>query len=191
MSAVAAYPRTQHWRTDGFRVTVMYYRSNRGPCTTCGQRPARHAAWAERDDGMDGAPADFCDDHRPAKGSLPPLRYSRLLTVPAATGSPATYGTELLTPDPAWLCGYQDISAGERSSPPCGQPSTFRYEARCDGCDDPGRWRETRMRVVSYDGSERVEIDRHHEAHLTAEWFRCDVHCDRPLHDGDVKEGPQ
>jgi hypothetical protein len=72
------FPHSQHWNIDGWRITVLLYKRHRGPCSVCGARPARHAVWAGRVDRSEpgsGAPADFCDEHRPAKGSLPPLDY--------------------------------------------------------------------------------------------------------------------
>lgn len=154
------YPRSQHWTTEDFRVTVMVYKTNRGPCATCGRRPARHATWADgraAHQGFSGGPADYCDEHRPARGTLPDLPYRRI------TGGPAEVQFEHLTPVPGWPCDT------------CGGPSVIRRVARCDGCDDESRWAERTSRVIS-GGESRTETQRYHETHETGEWFRCAAH---------------
>jgi hypothetical protein len=76
---MTTYPRSQHWNIDGFRVTVLVYKSKRHElCAICGQPGAIHAVWTSvRADGFCGRPRHFCDDHRPAKGTLPTLDYVR------------------------------------------------------------------------------------------------------------------
>jgi hypothetical protein len=43
MTTAATWPRSQHWRIEGFRITVLVYKSNRHMrCDACGQPGAIH-----------------------------------------------------------------------------------------------------------------------------------------------------
>ncbi|WP_300611052.1 hypothetical protein [Trebonia sp.] len=162
------FPRSQHWIADGFRISVLLYKSHRyETCRTCGQRGAIHAVWTDtRPDGISGHGGNFCDDHRPVKGTLPDLDYYRYIH--AGKGTPAsTRTTERLTPDPAWPCTE------------CGQPSIARREVICDHCTDPAHYTVSTVRVMSItaDGyGERTETSIGHEEHTLAATFHCEGH---------------
>jgi hypothetical protein len=158
-----AYPRTQHWTIQGFRISVMLYKTNRGPCFTCRSAPAMHAVWAQGVKAMEGfraGPADFCDAHRPAKGTLPPLTYERLVS-----GGPAGYAYE----------GWQPYADAECSV--CAAPALLRYGVKCQGCDDP-QFRYSTTRIVPLgDGLTSEEAPEfHHQSHELATPFRCREH---------------
>lgn len=159
-------PRSQKWRVDGFRVVATLYKSHRGArCTACGNSGAVHSIWADREDGMSGH-GEFCDAHRPAKGTLPPLDYERISHSDDANGlsggSVVTF--DRLTPNPAWECTE------------CGQSAISRIEQRCTDCDDPAHWSEQTIPVMHYDGTEEQRTTRNHETHVIAESFRCTDH---------------
>jgi hypothetical protein len=163
MSATTAFPRSQHWRIDGFRVVVLLYKSHhRETCRTCGQRGAIHCVWADRDDGFSAAPEDFCNEHRPAKGTLPDLDYERGTHERLGT-STWTATTERLAANPAWPCAA------------CGQPSIIRREIRCDRCTDPAHISIVNRRVITLDGS-HIETFVGHDAHTLAETYHCADH---------------
>lgn len=159
----AAFPRTQHWTVQGFRISVLLYMRSTGPCSTCGTRPARHSVWAagvRAMEGFSGSPEHFCDEHRPAKGTLPPLTYERLLA-----GGPAGYAYEGWQPYPGAECGT------------CGAPATLRYGVRCQGCDDPQQRYSTTRIVPLGDGLTGEEAPEfHHLPHDLAAPFRCREH---------------
>jgi hypothetical protein len=150
-AAAPAYPRSQHWRVDGFRITVLLYKSHRNrTCRTCGRRGAVHRVWADRADGFHGRVADFCDAHRPAKGTLPDLEYERITSDGTADfGRPVrdnfTVTSERLAPDPAWPCTT------------CGQPSAVRCELRCAHCADPAHYTVSTVRRLSIDAAGTAE----------------------------------
>jgi hypothetical protein len=158
----AEFPRSQHWTVEGFRISVLLYKRNTGPCATCSARPARHAVWADDGAGPGGfhaAPADFCDEHRPAKGTLPPLTYERCLG-----GGPAG-------------CAYEGWRPYPEGCSVCGEPAELRYGVRCQGCDDPQyRYSTTRIAVLreGLTGEEAPEF--HHLPHDLAAPFRCREH---------------
>jgi hypothetical protein len=161
--AAAAFPRTQHWTVQGFRISVMLYMRSTDPCATCGQRPARHAVWAQGVkalEGFSGSPEHFCDDHRPAKGALPPLTYERLLA-----GGPAGYSYEGWQPYPDAECSV------------CAAPAVLRYGVKCQGCDDP-QFRYSTTRIVPLgDGLTSEEAPEfRHLGHELAAPFRCREH---------------
>jgi hypothetical protein len=171
-SKPAAYPHAQNWTVQGFRVTVMVYKSHTGACDRCGKRPAPHSVWAdgktEETAGFGGAPANYCDAHRPARGTLPDVvyeHYERSTAEPAGTGELAITA-ERFTASPEWPCGR------------CGKASIIRRELRCENCDDPARWREQTNKVSSWDGTEGAETTRHHEPHALCESFSCSDHRD-------------
>jgi hypothetical protein len=157
------YPRSQHWTVEGFRITILLYKRSTGRCATCGERPARHATWADGKGAMEGfraTPVDFCDQHRPDKGSLPPLAYERLLD-----GGPAGYAYEGWRPYPGEVCTE------------CGAPAILRYGVKCTGCDDPD-FRYSTTRIVPFgDGTTGEEAPEfHHLGHEVATPFRCREH---------------
>lgn len=163
-----AWPRSQHWTVDGFRVSVLLYKSHRAHrCRICGQRGAIHCAWSNtRPDGFSAGPADFCDAHRPAKGTLPDLDYTRYVFDGKGT-SAWTRTTERLHPIPAWPCTS------------CGQPSVIRRELLCDHCTDPAHYTVSTARVLSVRAaglSEREETSIGHDAHTLAETCHCAEH---------------
>jgi hypothetical protein len=172
-TTAAAWPRSQHWTIDGFRVTVLLYKSNRArACRACGRRGAIHCAWADRPDGFRGPSADFCDDHRPAKGTMPDLDYERITSDrPSGLGQPArsyfTVTFERLAPNPAWLCGT------------CGQPSAIRRELRCEHCTDPAHYTVSTVRKLSItaDGhDERIVTSIGHDPHTITTTHHCAGH---------------
>ena len=175
--AAPAWPRSQHWRIQGFRITVLVYKSHRRQtCQTCGHRGAIHCVWADRDDRFSGGPADFCDNHRPAKGTLPDLDYHRYY-------SEGEFWTcERLMPNPEWPCTT------------CGQPSVIRRELHCDHCTDPEHYTVSTTHVLSVraDGlTERKETSIGHERHALVTTCHCSEHRDPgPVRgNGETREG--
>ena len=164
-AAAPTFPRSQHWRVEGFRITVLLYKSHRAEtCRTCGRRGAIHAVWAHRGDGFDGPPADFCDRHRPAKGTLPDLDYRRHTHDGDHRDPRWTLVTERLVPSTEWPCTT------------CGQPSAIRRELRCGHCTEPGHYTVSTVRVMSWDGSDRTETSVGHDVHTLAETYQCEDH---------------
>ena len=158
---VTAYPRSQHWTVDGFRISVLHYRSNHGPCMICGKRPAQHSVWASGRGGRDGwtgGPEEFCDDHRPARGVLPPLDYCHF------SGGAGRVTTQFLNAHPEWPCGE------------CGAPSTMRVVDRCWGCGDRSFWRGSKVTVLTFGAPPQDEMRQEHAMHQTGEWYRCAAH---------------
>lgn len=173
LRSAPAWPRSQHWRIDGFRITVLLYKFHRRrTCRTCGQRPAIHCVWADRADGFHGPVADFCHAHRPAKGTLPDLDYERITSDRAGEfGQPDpdsfTVTRERLAPAAAWPCTT------------CGQPSVIRRELRCGHCTDPAHYTVSTLRVLSVRAagpSEREETSVGHDEHTLAETYCCAEH---------------
>lgn len=158
------FPRSQHWSVDGFRVGVLLYKSHRrDQCAVCGQRGAIHSVYAERAaDGFSGGPSDFCDTHRPAKGTLPALDYQRVIHDGHGT-SAWTRTTERLIPDPSWPCNT------------CGQPSTVRRETLCGQCTDPEHHAVSTVRVLTLDGT-HTETRTDHKPHLLTAANHCPEH---------------
>jgi hypothetical protein len=155
------FPRSQHWTVNGFRVTVLVYKSHRREtCAICGQSGAIHAVWTDRrGDGFDAGPMDFCDEHRPAKGTLPPLDYKRY----HRNDDSGTQTVERLFPSPDWACDT------------CGEPGLFWERLICEDCNDPHQHVVTTTRVMSFsDYAERTERNIRHEQHTLAEWHACD-----------------
>lgn len=159
MTTPAAYPRSQHWTVDGFRVTVLLYSSHvREQCATCGERGAIHCVWADhKTNGYSGGVLDFCDAHRPTKGTLPELDYRRF------HHDGLFFTTERLTPSSEWRCDT------------CGEPARFHDRPICHECDDPAHMVTRVNRVLSLDG-ERTERRVEHEQHTILETFECDQH---------------
>jgi hypothetical protein len=172
-NSAPAGPRSQHWHAEGFRMPVLVYKSSRNErCATCGHRGAIHAVWTNtRDDGFSGAPAHFCDDHRPAKGTLPDLDYERITSDRGAWPAPApdsfTVTYERLTPNAAWPCTT------------CGQPSAVRRDLRCGHCTNPPRYTVStlhRLRIDASGTSEDTITSLGHDEHTIAETFHCEEH---------------
>jgi hypothetical protein len=167
-TTAAAWPRSQHWRIDGFRISVLLYKTHRARrCRTCGRPGAIHCAWSDtRPDGFSAGPADFCDQHRPAKGTLPDLDYERMTH--DGTGTSAwTRTRERLRANPVWPCGA------------CGQPSTVRREVLCDHCTDPAHYTVSTVRKLSItaDGhDERTVTSIGHDPHTIATTYHCAGH---------------
>lgn len=171
MTATTAFPRTQHWTTgrDGFRVTVMLYRSATDPCVTCGQRPARHSVWADGrglHEGFKGGPVRFCDQHRPPKGPLPPLDYKRLVQGAnvLSGGAPSAIIYERLAPYPEYACAT------------CGDPALFEVTEHCPGCGDPGQQYTTSQMYVAGGTWDFKPPEAHHRLHPVREWWACAQH---------------
>jgi hypothetical protein len=158
-----AFPRSQHWTVQGFRISVLLYKSNTGPCATCAERPARHYVCADGRgamEGFDGKGADFCDGHRPAKGTLPPLTYERLLS-----GGSAGYAYEGWQPYPDAACSV------------CGAPAWLRYGVQCQGCEDARfRYSTTRIVLLSDRTTSEEAPEFGHRPHELATPFRCREH---------------
>jgi hypothetical protein len=167
MTTPTTWPRSQHWRAEGFRITVLVYRSHRHEtCHTCGRRSAIHSVWSDqRADGFEGGPTNFCDDHRPVKGTLPDLDYERISHDGNGTAE-WTRRFERLRPNPQWPCDT------------CGQPSTVRREVLCDRCTDPAHFTVSTTRVLTLDG-DRTDTHVGHNAHLLAVTYNCDAHGER------------
>jgi hypothetical protein len=156
-ATTATYPPRQHWTVEGFRVGILIYRSNRRlRCDDCGQPGAIHWVHAEGKGELEGftASAHFCDEHRPARGILPGLDYTRW----------RWHGDlrerEHLRQVAALSCGT------------CGGHAISEFTRICHGCGDPARWRDDVSRIISLDG-ERTETRRVHDQHETGRWARC------------------
>lgn len=165
MTTTTTWPRSQHWTVDGFRVTVLVYKSHRREhCDTCGERGAIHSVWADQrvDGGFTGRVARFCDAHRPAKGTLPDLVYDRYYHDGDARVC------ERYKPNDEWQCST------------CGQPARFWERLMCQDCNDPHQHTVTVMKVMSFpDYAERTDTKIRHEQHALAEWYECDG-CRKP-----------
>ena len=170
---VPNFPRSQHWTTgkDGFRVTVLLYKSHRRErCFVCGSFGAIHAVWADGQGlrtGFSGAPEDFCDAHRPAKGTLPPLDYKRVVQganigADGKASRPVIY--ERLAPYPEQACAT------------CGDPALFEVIEHCRGCDDPAQQYTSRLTRVTLDGVTEGSTEVHHRLHTVREWWACATH---------------
>jgi len=173
MPATTTFPRSQHWTIDGFRITVLVYKSQRrNHCAVCGQQGAIHCVWAERKaDRFMGGPADFCDAHRPAKGTLPPLDYERVssdrgdhvnVADPEWNTRDFTVTVERLVANPGWPCTI------------CGQPSRTRYVSHCGHCTDPVYYYVSTTRHFTHT-AEHTETSIGHDDHATAETYECDT----------------
>lgn len=157
------FPHSQHWTTGGFRFSVLFYkRDNHGYCAECGVAHARHHVWAEGKGELDGfrGNADYCDEHRPAKGTVPDLDYVRL--VRGGMTGPLVY--ERLSP---WL--------GEYCSE-CGGAAIYRAEHRCGGCDDPEQTYTTQRIAIRPEAVTEHAPETHHRLHTTSREFRCRAH---------------
>lgn len=171
-----AYPRTQHWTTgkDGFRISVLLYKTSRESCTVCGTFPARHYVSADGRGlhaGFRGS-GHFCGTHRPAKGPLPPLDYRRLVqgaNLLAADGAPSAIIYERLAPYPEHACGE------------CGDPALFEVTEHCPGCDDPARQYATHLARLMPDGPIDGGSQAHHKLHPSREWWACAQHSPHAL----------
>lgn len=164
MTTTTAWPRTQHWNVDGFRVTVIVYKSHaRDCCRTCGERGAIHSVWTDkRGDGFSGPPAEFCGRHRPEKATRPDLAYERISHSNPRTSS-WVLTRERLTPEPAWLCDA------------CDAASIVCNEYRCDDCREPAHNPIRTERIITFDG-ERAETKIRHEMHVLRKEQHCAVH---------------
>ena len=152
------FPRTQHWTVDGFRVSVLVYKSHsHDRCYVCGERGAIHSVWADQkaDGGYSSSPTHFCDDCRPRKGPLPDLVYTKHY----AKGP--FWTTESLNPHPEWECL-------------CGQRARFHDELICDECDDPEFQEFYQHSVIPFRGPERIESGYRHKRHNVVETWDCD-----------------
>ncbi len=161
MTTAATFPRVQHWTVDGFRVTVSVYKSYRyKQCVACGQRGAIHSVWGERKaDGYSGGPVHFCDVHRPAKGTLPDIGYTRHTWTPCDGGG-WNVG-ERLKPSAEWECL-------------CGRPGRWWVRLVCEGCDDPD-YQITRTSYIITLHDERTETKTRHEQHDLLDFYECDA----------------
>lgn len=170
MTAVAAFPRTQHWTTghDGFRVSVLLYKSSRETCTLCGRCPARHWVSADGRGLHQGftASAHFCDADRPPKGILPALDYKRLVQGAnlLSDGAPSPVIYERLAPYPEHACAQ------------CGDPALFDVTEHCPGCSDPAQQYLTRLTSLTADGPAAGGTQVHHRLHPSREYWACAVH---------------
>jgi hypothetical protein len=170
MSITAAFPRTQHWTTgpDGFRISVLLYKSSRETCTVCGRSPARHYVSADGRGLHEGfrASAHFCDADRPPKGPLPPLDYKRLAQGAGllSGGVPTAVIYERLAPYPEHPCAE------------CGDPALFEITENCPGCGDPAQQYLTRLTSLTADGPVDGGTQVHHRLHATREWWACAGH---------------
>jgi hypothetical protein len=158
MSTKAPFPRAQHWTTgkDGFRVSILLYRSSTEQCTICGHAHgvARHCVMADGRglrEGFSGGPAWFCDAHRPPRGPLPPLDYKRL--VQGADKGAIIH--ERLAPYPEHGCTR------------CGDPALFEVREQCAGCED------LRQHVRVRGGGGTGDV---HMPHDTGTWWACASH---------------
>lgn len=155
-TTATTFPRTQHWGVDGFRVSILLYKSHRQQrCYVCGERGAIH--WVSADRAADGASGmgDFCTECRPIKGTLPPLVYIRWYH----TGP--FYTCESLNPHPEWTCA-------------CGQPARFWERLICNDCDEPEFRVFYSNRVITLHG-ERTDSGFRHEQHDVLETYECNA----------------
>ncbi len=163
MTATMAFPRTQHWTAEGFRVSILVYKSHlRTRCHACGEPGAIHFVSADGRGALErfSALADYCDDCRPPRGTLPDLDYARHHWHAVA----GIVEREHLLP----VAGICDV---------CGCPAIAALERRCRDCDDPARWRVETSRIITLRG-ERTETRRVHDDHVTDSWIRCREHRD-------------
>lgn len=172
MTVSVQFPRTQHWTTgrDGFRITVMVYKTGTGPCVTCGARqPAMHSVWADGrglHNGFSAGPVWVCDTHRPPKGILPPLEYRRL-----------AQGLNLLSRQPSGAVIYEYLAPyPAQACRECGDPAQFQVREQCQGCDDPARHASTQLTQIRREGITTHPPERHHTLHDSAEWWACAAH---------------
>lgn len=167
-TSTTAFPRTQHWTVDGYRVSILLYKSHRHQkCDGCGQRGAIHYVSVNQRRQASERPADdlttadlysgmghFCDACRPVKGAFPTLVYIRHYE------SGPFWTTESLYPNPEWTCL-------------CGQPARFYDRITCRDCDDPEFQEFYRHQVISMAG-ERTEQGFRHAHHQLVETWECD-----------------
>ena len=164
---VTTFPRTQHWTTEGFRFSILIYKSNRRHrCDFCGQPGAIH--WVSADGvgtstGKFSASANVCDACRPARGSFPALPYERILWNGERDDPEGIMTTERLRPNPEWSCNR------------CGQPAIARYEHRCRSCKSPAHNMTRTNLVVSYGQPDRMETRTIHDPHTLTEWHYCET----------------
>jgi hypothetical protein len=162
------------WTADGFEVRVTW-KKGAARCAVCGPISGHWVVCAS----MRGSEIDrtcpggsfsqgfsasgmFCDEHRAAKGTVPDLDYTRHCWHAAADLAE----TEHLQP----VAGVCDV---------CSAPAISLLVRHCRDCEDPSRWLTTKCRVLSWDGSERVDTSRTHDPHLIGEWVRCAEHRDQ------------
>lgn len=166
----AMFPRAQHWTTgkDGFRVSVLLYKTSRERCSGCGSFPARHYVSADGRGLHQGfsASAHFCDACRPPKGPLPSLDYKRLIQGAnvLSGGAPAAIIYERLAPYP------------ERPCRECGAPALFEITENCPGCDAPAQQYLTHTVHLNAGGAQDGGTQVHHRLHAVAEWWACATH---------------
>jgi hypothetical protein len=169
MGANAAFPHSQHWTVQDFRVTVMFYkRDGAVRCTACGTFPARHAVWADGRGDREGWSAHgfrCCDSCRPEKGTLPALDYVRLVQ-----------GAGMLQ-------GRNDPVIYERTEPwpgqsciTCAGPAVYRAESRCGGCGDPELVYTTQRVATRAGGVTQDAPEAHHRMHPLGWEYRCAEH---------------
>ena len=61
------------WYRDGIRVVLRHYRRIAGACWTCGAEAHHVGTGIRLSDGRPlGGPVSYCDQHRPARGTVPP-----------------------------------------------------------------------------------------------------------------------
>lgn len=171
MPATTTFPRSQHWTVNKFRVSVLLYKRDGSwqPCATCGATPAIHSVSADGQGdraGFRGGPARFCDAHRPAKGTLPPLDYKRLVR-----------SLNLLGEKPGNLIVHEWLAElTPHACVLCDEPALFEVEQMCAGCGDPGRF-GTIQRVELRPG----HVTEHprqpvHGLHTETTWWACKEH---------------
>lgn len=164
------FPRVQHWTTgkDGFRVSVLLYKTSRERCAGCGSFPAQHYVSADGRGVHQGfsASAHFCDTCRPPRGPLPPLDYKRLIQGAnvLSGGVPSAIIYERLAPYPEHPCRE------------CGDPALFEITENCPGCDDPAQQYQTRTLHLTAAGAQEGGTQTHHHLHAVAEWWACAAH---------------
>jgi hypothetical protein len=170
-AATAAFPRSQHWTVDGFRISVLLYKRNGywENCAVCGARPAIHSVSATgrgHREGFRGGPARFCDRCRPAKGILPPLDYKRLVR-----------GLGLLGEKPGDLIVYEHLATPEpHACVLCDEPALFECEQMCAGCDNPAAYGS--IQRVGLRPGHVTEHPRQpvHTLHTETTWWACGEH---------------
>lgn len=160
------FPRSQHWTTDGFRVSVLFYKTDPGHCADCGAFPARHyvsASGVGDREGWRGDGARFCDAHRPPRGPLPSLDYVRLVQGEGfleGRCNPVIY--ERTEPWPGQSCAA------------CEGPAAYRVEHKCQGCTDPAEFYATQ--TISLPSGAVGERESHHAPHTLRWEYRCTAH---------------
>jgi hypothetical protein len=172
-AAAPAYPHSQHWRVDGFRITVLPYKSHRNRmCRTCGRRGAVHCVWADRADGFHGRVADFCDAHHPAKGSC---------RISSTSASPATAPPTSAVPSGTTSPSHPSASRPTRRvrAPPADSLSAVRCELRCAHCTDPAQYTVSTVRRLTIDAAgtaERTIMSIGHDPHTISQAYACEDH---------------